>query len=898
MTATWHHKAINRLETEKLLLGCGEDGGFLIRDSESIPNAFVLSILFQGHIHHYRILREKDGRLYMQAATGVASHKFESLEQIVTFYSQPNQGLPCELKYPVVSKDTTEEDYSDEDEEDDEDDEPDGAVAIVNELPDPAQLIAQNMSQMDSNQVDGKFLAALGHYLGEGLLKDLDSVEAGGKTLDELQNLISGVSHDLVRELKTMVSRISFLEKVFSIGLAEKTKLFRCSSLVQQDEDMTDFDHLNRLLAGSIAGVKSLQTQAVKALEDVNKIRENSTQQEVEKPQKRVFEVQDKTPGFKSKNYLAVDYVQGKLAFLKNQNDPLDDSNTCDQSKVLQLIKSRDNMKRLGIKLESKPLKEFDFDDGKSREVFCQLVQQIKNQQSKGSAIDEISVFVGTWNLGSAVPPHDLRTWFKCQGHGTTTDTDVAHFAHDIYAIGTQECSLSEKDWVTKVKSELQRIFNVEFFTVSVSTLWEIRLVILARPEHNNMISHVRQSSVKTGIANALGNKGAVGISFLFGATSFCFINCHLAARASRVLRRNQNFHSILKGLNLGQKNVFDLTNQFHHVFWFGDLNYRIDLEVKEVLEAVKGNNFYKLRKADQLMHQITKGNAFVDFKEGYLTFPPTYRHRRGFADYVWEKAKRSGILVNVPSWCDRVLWHSFPEMKIVNTSYGCTDNIRTSDHWPVFSTFDVGITTQYASSPVPQGSSTNDCVIIFETIKAMINTNSKPQFVVEFYSSCLESVQRSNQNSVRDWVKKTTAESREKTTYAAPSWGSQVLPHLHPIMPDRMYLQDQHLLIAVKSVESDESYGECCISLKAMIAETPQDFEAKLTHSGQETGSLSGQMRIKLADISPALIGGKPKGLIKVEGDDDVNSNKLDVRSTRPVKRKSVMRPDFAIFL
>ena len=45
--------------------------------------------------------------------------------------------------------------------------------------------------------------------------------------------------------------------------------------------------------------------------------------------------------------------------------------------------------------------------------------------------------------------------------------------------------------------------------------------------------------------------------------------------------RRNQNFLDILKGLNLGQKGVFGITHQFHHVFWFGDLNYRIDLDVQ-----------------------------------------------------------------------------------------------------------------------------------------------------------------------------------------------------------------------------------------------------------------------------------------------------------------------------
>ena len=45
--------------------------------------------------------------------------------------------------------------------------------------------------------------------------------------------------------------------------------------------------------------------------------------------------------------------------------------------------------------------------------------------------------------------------------------------------------------------------------------------------------------------------------------------------------RRNQNYHDILRGLALGQKSVFDITHQFHHLFWFGDLNYRTDLQVE-----------------------------------------------------------------------------------------------------------------------------------------------------------------------------------------------------------------------------------------------------------------------------------------------------------------------------
>lgn len=46
------------------------------------------------------------------------------------------------------------------------------------------------------------------------------------------------------------------------------------------------------------------------------------------------------------------------------------------------------------------------------------------------------------------------------------------------------------------------------------------------------------------------------------------------------VCRRNQNYVSILRFLNLGDKklNPFDITHRFTHLIWLGDLNYRVDL--------------------------------------------------------------------------------------------------------------------------------------------------------------------------------------------------------------------------------------------------------------------------------------------------------------------------------
>ena len=81
--------------------------------------------------------------------------------------------------------------------------------------------------------------------------------------------------------------------------------------------------------------------------------------------------------------------------------------------------------------------------------------------------------------------------------------------------------------------------------------------------------------------------------------TSVCFVTSHLAAHQEKTRRRARDFDEILHGLRLS-KGL--LTHSFQHLFWCGDLNYRIDLDRGKVLELVKLEDWATLRQHDQLI--------------------------------------------------------------------------------------------------------------------------------------------------------------------------------------------------------------------------------------------------------------------------------------------------------
>lgn len=69
-----------------------------------------------------------------------------------------------------------------------------------------------------------------------------------------------------------------------------------------------------------------------------------------------------------------------------------------------------------------------------------------------------------------------------------------------------------------------------------------------------------------------------------------------------------------------------------------------------------------------------------------------------------------------------------------------------------------------------------------------------------------------SSATSSRQWYGLPTG-GQENAHYTYPEWtAAEFDREIHPILPDQGYLEQQHLLVAVKSVEDDESYGKFSI--------------------------------------------------------------------------------------
>ena len=230
-------------------------------------------------------------------------------------------------------------------------------------------------------------------------------------------------------------------------------------------------------------------------------------------------------------------------------------------------------------------------------------------------------------------------------------------------------------------------------------SLVSIRLFVFVRREALPAVSHLQTGTRGTGLGNVYGNKGGAAVAFHFYDTSICLINTHLAARPERINERNMDFADIVSDLAVGRKGL-EVSDQFDHVFFFGDLNYRVELPFDEAADGVeafavagvdsaaRAAAIAPLLAKDQLRAEQAAGRTLDGFEEGPIHFCPTYRWECGTTRSG--RAALSNKKGQAPSWCDRILRRSLPACAVRQLTYEAASEITDSDHTPVSATYEI----------------------------------------------------------------------------------------------------------------------------------------------------------------------------------------------------------------
>lgn len=219
-----------------------------------------------------------------------------------------------------------------------------------------------------------------------------------------------------------------------------------------------------------------------------------------------------------------------------------------------------------------------------------------------------------------------------------------------------------------------------------------IYISIWVRRRLRRHINNLKVSPVGVGLMGYMGNKGSVSVSMSLFQSSICFVCSHLTSgqKDGAEQRRNSDVNEILHRTRFSS--MFDSdqpqTIPCHdQVFWFGDLNYRLNMLDAEVRKLVAKKQWDELINYDQLSRELRKGHVFEEWKEGMINFPPTYKYEINSDRYVGQNP-REGEKIRSPAWCDRILWLG---KGVKQLSYKRAD-IRLSDHRPVSSIFSVEV--------------------------------------------------------------------------------------------------------------------------------------------------------------------------------------------------------------
>ncbi|XP_064530568.1 phosphatidylinositol 4,5-bisphosphate 5-phosphatase A isoform X1 [Pseudopipra pipra] len=318
-------------------------------------------------------------------------------------------------------------------------------------------------------------------------------------------------------------------------------------------------------------------------------------------------------------------------------------------------------------------------------------------------------ITVVTWNVGTAMPPNDVTSLLHLNT-GETNDVDMI-------AIGLQEVNSKInkrlKDALfTDQWSELfmDVLSPFHFILVSTVRMQGVILLVFAKYYHLPFLQDIQTDCTRTGLGGYWGNKGGVSVRLSIFGHMVCFLNCHLPAHLEKAEQRKEDFATILH-MQQFEGRVANGILDHDLVFWFGDLNFRIEsLDICFVKYAIDSNVLSQLWEKDQLNIAKSTWPVLRGFQEGPLNFPPTFKFDVGTNKYDSSAKKRK------PAWTDRILWkikspskglgagRHRPSRGVLSVSQLCYCShmeYTVSDHKPVAAIFAVQFASKVDKAPV-----------------------------------------------------------------------------------------------------------------------------------------------------------------------------------------------------
>ena len=364
----------------------------------------------------------------------------------------------------------------------------------------------------------------------------------------------------------------------------------------------------------------------------------------------------------------------------------------------------------------------------------------------------------------------NLDSWLIPKNSNLIPDMYFIGFQEVIELNATNVIMISEEkkqqildEWEVKIYDSIQKVGNYK--KLVEMNLVGINFYFYILEDKYEKVKNIAKKIVKTGLGGATGNKGSVCINFDYENTSFSIACSHLAAGEKNNKQRikeidyilnlklntfynpeifddktkneaeisNQSLEEIMpteeennirKTMTLSNQNLYNIshksTNEFNNNesilfkdsdiwIFFGDLNFRIDMEYEEFNQYLKkGNSWNKLLDYDQLIKfKLASLDWTAIIQEDEIKFQPTYKYIINSNEFDYtpenktqnqnENLHKSGKKRN-PSWCDRIFYkkNSYTTKdgnKIISgIEYNnvMNKNFQTSDHRPIYQIFDI----------------------------------------------------------------------------------------------------------------------------------------------------------------------------------------------------------------